>query len=177
MAEMVRGFNARATLLFKPDRLYRVYPDSSVLYFIRIGGQGVHWSAALRAHLGLLGGLIVAPLERREKKQLAGKTLETDRIPPQVRLPEHAHNFRLSATEITTAKILPADPFHIHGPHVGRWEVRLADGKKWNLQFEDTTDMSTAVEMLPRCLGDRLELAVEWDARKKSYRKRKMGAG
>src|SRR5262245_51015000 len=123
MAETVRGFNARATLFFKPDRLYRVYPDSSVLYFIRIGGQGVHWSAALRAHLGLLGGLIVAPLERWEKKQLAGKTLEADRIPPQVRLPEHSHNFRLSSSEIATAKILPADPFRIHGPNVGRWEV------------------------------------------------------
>jgi hypothetical protein len=173
MAETVRGFNARANLVWKPDRLYRVYPDSSVMYFIRIGGQGTHWSVVLGALLGALGHLIAAPIERRQMRRQAGKAFEADRIPPQVRLPEHPHNFRLSIHEISVAKILPAAPFRSHGAHVGRWEVQLVDGKKWNLQFEDKADMSTAVEMLPRCLGERLELAVEWDANKKSYRKRK----
>lgn len=168
-------FNVRATYTWKPDRLYRVYYSSGQLYFIRIGGQGYALAQLLELQLGPFGKMLGRAAQRRSDAKLAQKVEETDRIPPEVRIREHKHNFQIGAGDVTESTILPASQFASHGIRFGRWNVSLRGGSELRLQFEQLDDMQIALELLTRALGNRLSVEVEWDARASRFVKRSSG--
>ena len=169
MSARAAAFNARATLFWKADRLYRVYLDAGILYFIRIGGQDLDWVMALSPALGPLGAVIGGRIEQRKSERLERVVAEFDRVPPQVRVLEHRHNLRIPGTEVTASTILPPDDSQYHGSHVGRWQFRRTDGAKWKLQFEDPVDLVIALKSLSSLLGNRLQVEAEWAAKIKEF--------
>jgi hypothetical protein len=151
-----QAFNARAIFWLRPDRLYRVYSTRGELFFIRIGGQGGDLGAALGALLGPLGSLIEERLRRRREAKLRARVEEVDRIPPEIRAREHRHSFQLSVAQIAESQILEPSRVAAHGRHDGRWTFTLQGGEHWRFQFENLDDMTLALELLHRELGDRL---------------------
>ena len=156
-------FNARAIFTWTADRVYRVYVQDDVLYFIHIGGQGLGTAAG--AMFGAVGALVGQALdERRARSATQGADS------PQALLDTHKHNFRLLPGDVQATSIEPATTFPGHGPHVGRWLLTLPD-KKLTLEFAAMVDMEVALAHLPRFFGDKLHVNVRWDEHKKRYRK------
>jgi hypothetical protein len=154
----VEAFNARAVFWARPDRLYRVYPTRGELFFIRIGGQGTDLATALGALFGPLGALLEERLRRRSAAKLRARVEEVDHLPPEIRAREHRHSFQLSVAQITESQLLEPSRIAAHGRHTGRWTLTLQGGESWRFQFETPDDMSRALELLPRELGERLRV-------------------
>lgn len=174
---MSDAFNTRAVYTWKPDRLYRVYISSGQLYFIRIGGQGYALAQALELQLGPFGQMLGRSVQRRSDEKLRKRVEETDRIPPEIRVREHAHNLRVGVEQIADSAILPPGRMASHGPRFGRWNIGLRDGFEIKLQFEGLGEMQRALELLPPLLGNRLVVDVQWDELLGQYVKRAEGGG
>src|SRR5262245_11235325 len=119
-------FNARCLSTFTGDRKYRVYCRDGEFFFIRIGGQNMDMVAM---HFGLLGALIAAFFRRGNKS--ADAISEQDQSHPRELLVHHKHNFSFPPSDIVDSSIEPAPRLPQHGPCVGRWTLRLKDGKEW----------------------------------------------
>ena len=168
-------FNARFLSNMSFDKLYRVYIVGDQLFFIRIGGQG-GLQQGITHQLGLLG-LLIEPLmkKRAEKKEKA--LLETiDQTNPEQLLTRHKDNFRLGTVELQEGTLDPPSFFATHGPHVGRCQLNLRDGKKMNLQFEKTEEMRIALDVLPRLFSSGFRVNVRWNEYKKRYEKKQDAA-
>jgi hypothetical protein len=62
------------------------------------------------------------------------------------------------------------------GKQAGRWKLFRRDGKKMNFEFENNDDMTAALNLLPQFFNSSLIVNVEWDERKKRFRKKKTQA-
>lgn len=162
------AFNARFTSTFSLDRLYRVYLERGEVYFIRIGGQG--GGPALAAQFGLLGGLVWNLVKKRVEAKFRARVALVDRRHPSVELRSHKHNFRAATPEFETSVLEPAAVVAGHGPHVGRWIVKLRGRKKITLQLETVEDMTLAVDLLPRFLPQHSN-HVAWNPQKETFEK------
>lgn len=164
-------FNARLVSGVSFDTLYRVYAVDDRLYFIRVGGQGGFWEELARP-LGFFGLLVESSVKKRAEKK--GKALieAIDRTSPEQLLPAHADNFRLEAAELSEATVDPPSFFATHGPHVGRCQLTLRDGRKMSFQFEAAGDMRTAMDVLSDLIPSGFQVNVRWNDSKKRYEKR-----
>jgi hypothetical protein len=160
---MPDAFNVRATYAWKPDRLYRVYVRSGQLYFIRIGGQNWALAQALEMQLGPLGDALGRSVRNRSDEKMRKRIEEADRIPPEIRVRDHAHNLRIGVEDILECEIIEPGRLASHGQRYGRWNIGLRAGKRMKLQFEVLEDMQCALDLLPAQLGDRLSVRVHWD--------------
>ena len=166
---MSRPFNARLVSNFSPDRLYRVYVDRGEVFFIRIGGQG-GMAAGVAVHFGLLGILVMRALKKRADAKIAAKIAELDRQHPSGHLAAHTHNLHTATTAIETSSLEPAPLLGGHGQHVGRWRLKLREGKEMLFQFEMLEEMRTAHDVLPT-LGGAHVTNVAWDSAKQKFTK------
>jgi hypothetical protein len=166
------AFNARFVSATSLDRVYRIYVIGNDLYFIRIGGQG-GIQEAVTHQFGFLGSFIGAFLKKRTEKKKEALIQNIDQMSPERRLAEHKHNFKLNSIEFQEGRIEPASSFAAHGPHVGRWNFSLRDGRKMNFQFEKNEDLQIALNALPRLLVGRLSVNGEWNESKKKFQRRK----
>ncbi len=167
----VPAFNARMISNISFDKLYRVYPAGGQLYFIRIGGQGGIWEG-LTHQLGLVGLLLESRMKKRADRKERALTEAFDATGPEQLLPRHADNLRLAAVEIADGTVDPPSFFATHGPHVGRWQLTLRDGRKMNFQFERTEDMRVALDVLSELFAAALLVNVRWNESKKAYEKK-----
>lgn len=171
----MQAFNVRATFWMRPDRVFRVYPAGQEIFFIRIGGQSVDWVAAL-AQLGPLGIWLGRKLNARRDRTLQNRADEADRIPPQVRMHEHAHNFRVGLGDITAAHFEPGRQVSLHGAYAAKWKLALRSGQKWDFIFANAGEAHQALQELVAVLGDRLVIHVAWDESKGQFRKREISS-
>ena len=161
-------FNARATFLWRMDRVYRVYATDQELYFIRIGGQTVDWVAALN-QLGLLGVWLGRKLNTRRDVSLGARSAETDRLTPQVLVNQHPHSFRVSVPEVASASLDPGAAFSVFGPHAAVCRLTLQNGQAWRFQFENADEAATALRVLGRVLGQTMVTTAAWDEGKQRF--------
>ncbi len=171
----MKPFNVRAVSWMRPDRVFRVYASDQDIFFIRLAGQSVNWVAAF-AQLGVLGYWLGRKLNERRDGILQHRADEADRVQPQVRLHEHAHNFRVGLNDITTADFEPGRQISLHGAYAARWKLGVRDGRKWDFVFEDAGEANRAFEVLVTALGDRLVADVAWDESKGQFRKRQVAS-
>src|ERR1051325_9338225 len=109
MIDPAKAFSARAIYALKSDVLFRVYPGSSDLYFVRIGGQGFAGgvSSGLRAQLGILGALLGALFEKKVAQNLAAKTSGLDGQDPASLIHQNKGSFIQESFDITASSIDP----------------------------------------------------------------------
>lgn len=167
-------FNANATFWLRMNRVYRVYATDQELYFIRIGGQAVDWSSALR-QLGILGVWIGGKLDARREAALASRAVEADRLSPQVLVNQHPHSFRLGVSEIESASFEPGSVVSLHGGHVAVWRLALKNGQRWRFQFDGASEASAALRILSRILGPLLVTTAVWDRESQRFVKARAG--
>lgn len=167
----MKPFNVRAVSWMRPDRVFRVYASDQDIFFIRLAGQSVNWVAAF-AQLGPLGYWLGRKLNERRDRIIRNRADEADRVPPQVRVHEHSHNFRVGLNDIATADFEPGRQISVHGAYAARWKLALRDGRKWNFVFEDAGEGHRAFQVLVTALGERLVADVAWDESKGQFRKR-----
>ncbi|SRR6266446_8669889 len=166
-------FNAKLTSATSSDRMYRVYLRRDDFFFILVAGGLSANPESLTVHFGLLGALIGAMVKKREKKKREATIQRIDQLDPEQLLAEHKHNFKLHTAEIREGAIEPRPFFTLHGHQVGRLRLFLRDGRKMNLEFENNDDMTDALKVLPSFLDSSSKINVEWDERKKRFRKKK----
>lgn len=164
-------FNARLISNVSFDTLYRVYAVGADLYFIRIGGQGGLWEGLTRP-LGLFGLLLESSIKKRAERKEKSLIEAVDGASPEQLLSRHEDNFRLGPVELSEGSVDPPSFFATHGPHVGRCQLNLRDGRKLNFQFEHTGDMRVAMDVLSGLISTRLHVNVRWNANKQRYEKR-----
>lgn len=151
------GFIVQATFWLRPNRTYHVTAPDQALYFIRVGGESIDWSAAL-AVLGPLGmGLGTRLNERRDtRRRSAAEQAET--LGADVSLHSHAHNFRVDPTDVETSSLEPGSRLGAFGPHLACWRLAIRGGGSWRFQLTDPGDLERALEILTARLGERLQV-------------------
>ena len=159
--------SARAT------RVYRVYLRRADLFFIVLADGLSANPETLTVHFGLLGALIGAMMKKRAKKKNAAATQRMDQTDPEQLLTEHKHSFRLHTSEIREGSIEPRPWITLEGHQAGHWKLLLRDDRKMKFQFENNDDMAAALDALSKFLGGSLKVNVEWDEKKKRFKKKK----
>jgi len=154
------------------SRIYRVYVRRDDFFFIVLAEGLSANPQTLTVHLGLLGFLIGAMMKKRAKKKKAAATQRMDQTDPEQLLTENKHNFRLHSSEISEGSIEPRPPITFDGHQVGHWKLLLRDGKKKKFQFENNDDMAAGLQALSKCLNGNLKVNVEWDEKKKKFKKK-----
>jgi hypothetical protein len=163
-------FQARACFAFKPNRTYRVYVRPDDLVFIRIAGQELMDPAAA-AHFGLLGGLLMAAANSRQRK-MQERIKQIEGRPLDEVIGDHKHNFRATAEELENVRIEPRSFWNqmgYHGTSQGLLKFRHRQRGKFVLQIPTVDDMRTAVECLPAVLGEAVRIGVRWDSDKQKF--------
>ena len=165
-------FNAKLTSATASDRLYRVYLKRDDVFFVLLeAGLGAS-PETLTVHFGLLGMLIGSMMKKRAKKKRESTIQRIDNLHPEQLLAEHKHNFKLHSSEIKEAVIEPRALFTLHGQQVGRLKFFLRDGRKMNFEFQNNDEMTAALNVLQRFLDSSLKVNVEWDEKKKRFKKK-----
>jgi len=166
-----RAFNISQILTWSANRSYRVYPVGESLYFTYLG-KATGAGDAVAIQFGLAGMLFLWLSRRSATKKEAEKSVERDQLSPEDLLTEHKHNFKLDLVDIQEAAI-EARAWTGGAYQQGRCNVTLKDNKKLAFEFATVEQMQKALEQLPTILGDRLQVRVEWDFKKKRYKKLK----
>ena len=96
-----------------------------------------------------------------------------DQADPEQLLTEHKHNFRLHTSDIREGSIEPRPWITLEGRQVGHWKLLLRDHRKMKFQFENNDNMTAAVAALSKFLNGSLKVNVEWDEKKKRFKKKK----
>jgi hypothetical protein len=171
-AEPVASFTAKLASAHA-TRLYRIYLRRADLFFIVLA-EGLSASPeTLTVHFGLLGALIGAMMKKRAKKKNAAATRRMDQADPEQLLAEHKHNFKLHNSEIREGSIEPRPWLTIESRQVGQWKLALRDDRKMKFHFENNEEMTAALDVLSKFLNGNLTVNVEWDGKKKRFKKKK----
>lgn len=171
--DIPKTFNAKLISTFSSDRIYRIYSKGNDLIFIQIASGLGATPETVTAHFGLIGALVGILLKKRAKRKSEAVIQRIDQQDPEHLLAEHEHNFKLYTAEIADSSIDAPSFFASRGPQAGRWRFTLRDGRKMRFLFQGKDDMKVAVGLLPQLLNATLRVNVEWNEKKKRYRKKK----
>lgn len=155
------------------SRVYRIYPRRADLFFIVLAEGLSANPETLTVHFGLLGALIGAMMKKRAKKKNAAATQRMDQTDPEQLLTEHKHNFRVHTSEINEGSIEPRPWITLDGHQAGHWKLLLRDDRKMKFQFENSDEMAAALNALSKFFNGSLKVNVEWDEKKKRFKKKK----
>lgn len=153
-------FNAKAVHVFKLDKNYRVYLDEKKIYFIQVGKQQLFLDAVFEILNQILSGLGDSAKElllnkfkskKRELDNKADSKFKTKKIEC------NNGDFIISEDEISEV-LLKASRSDVHGKCFGIWKIKLENSKKFQFQFETTSDFDIALEILPKFIGNKLVL-------------------
>ena len=153
------GFNARTTLPWKGDLLFRIYPADGKLYFIKVGASK-HHNAAI--HFGLIGALYAHFANKRAARRTEELIYNIDAAAPEQLLTMEKVNFAIEVDRITEPTIHPRSFWA--SKKFGSWTFRGPKGKKRTFTFDDAAGFQGAVARLSEAFGDRLTLKAQWDA-------------
>src|SRR5260221_527196 len=169
--EPAARFNAKLASA-RGTRLYRVYLRRADLFFIVLAEGLSANPETLTVHFGLLGALIGVMMKKRAKKKNAAAAQRMDQTDPEQLLSQHKHSFRLHTSEIREGSIEPRPWISLESHQVGRWNLYLRDDRKLKFQFENNEEMAAALEALSKFLSGSLTVNVEWDEKKKRFKKK-----
>jgi len=170
--DRVNDVESGASFTVRHDsRVYRVYLRRADLFFIVLAEGLSANPQTLTVHLGLLGFLIGAMMKKRAKKKNAAATQRMDQTDPAQLLTENKHNFRLHTAEINEGSIEPRPVITFDGHQVGHWKLLLRNNKKMKFQFENNDEMTAALHSLQKFFNGSLKVNVEWDEKRKSFKK------
>ncbi|HWX18654.1 MAG TPA: hypothetical protein VN578_01990 [Candidatus Binatia bacterium] len=170
--EPAASFTARRASA-RAIRVYRVYLRRDDLFFIVLADDLSARPETLTAHFGLLGLLIGAMMKKRAKKKNAAATQRMDQTAPEQLLTEHKHNFKLHTSEIREGSIEPPPWITLETSQAGHWKLLLRDDRKLKFQFENNEEMTAALDALSKLFNGGLKVNVEWDEKKKRFKKKK----
>jgi hypothetical protein len=163
-------FQARATFVFRRNRLYRVYVRPGELLFLDAGPEPQpHLAAAAGVSGGLLGALVGWFLLFGRQKKAEARRQELDRADTRElqRMALEKPNLQAAAIELSELRIeLPGFWHRLSYP--GQQRVALLRFKhfdlgQWTLEFPTLDDLHQALETLTPILGDRLAVRITWD--------------
>ena len=110
-------------------------------------------------------------MKRRAKKKAEATLQRVGQTDPEELLRENKNNFKVYIPEIREAVIEPPSFFAMHGKQAGRWNFSLRDGRKMRFEFENSDELKSALDALPRFLNATLQVNVEWNEIKKRFQK------
>lgn len=160
-------FEARAFFWLAADRLYRIYWTEHRACFIRIGGQRLFPSGPPPLIALLLR--LVQRYNPRLAEALGDKiaqwgegrgnidTAELDQTAPDELLRQHPHNFAIDLDQLNRTVLQRSISPPLWGEHLGVFRFQDGSGFDWRLLLEEDSHFVTAVGLLPRLLGARLE--------------------
>lgn len=151
-------------------RQYRVYARRSDFFFIEVPGLSAT-ADALTIHFGLIGLLVRQSMKKKAKKKAEAMFQSAEHQDPEQLIGQNKNNFKIYIPEIRDSSIEPPVLFAMHGKQAGRWSFSMRDGKKMRFEFENTDDMKSAMNVLPRLLEGTLKVNVEWNEAKKRFQK------
>src|SRR5262249_32480203 len=164
-------FHARATYAFKTNRNYRIYLRPKELLFLTAGpGKGDQVAMHTAIHGGLVGGLVGGLIAKNMQKKTEKRTKELDSANEEgllALLETDKCGFRCPADDVLEASLNPRSVWHqiaYSSPnHVGLLLLNIRDRGKVKLEFNSNEEMRTALEELPKILGDIFVSKVVWD--------------
>jgi hypothetical protein len=157
------AFNARASVGWKGDMLFRVYLTDSQAYFIKVGGAKKS-NQAMAFQFGLLGALIVYLVNKRNKEKTQKRLNEVAGVSPDDLLAQDKVNHVIPLGAFADVALRPRS-FWKSAPF-GAWFFRDAKGKKRFYTFDDAENFQIAAQRLSDAFGTRLEVTARWDAEK-----------
>jgi hypothetical protein len=154
----MQAFNARMSIAWKGDLLFRVYPTPERVFFIKIGGSKKQQMAV---HFGLIGMLIAHFSNKKEAKRTEDRLARMSGLNPALLMKEDKANHVRQMSEIMEPTINGGSIWT--DKKFGSWSFRDARGKKRELKFEDATNFREAVRWLSQTFGERLIVNAQWD--------------
>jgi len=157
----MNAFNARTSVGWKGDTLFRVYLTDSQAYFIKVGGAK-NSNQAMAFQFGLLGALIVYFLNKRNKQKTLQRLNEVAGVSPEQLLARDKVNQVIPLNGFAEVALRPRS-FWKSAPF-GAWAFRDARGKKRVYTFDDAENFQIASRRLSDAFGARLTVNAQWDA-------------
>ena len=158
-APNVTAFNALSMFgLFRPTLLYRIYPTAEALYVSYLTASYAHYQ----------GGWLTEWMQKPVKEQEERLSLERDQLPVEDLLLLDERNFKIRVNVIVRASIEPRRFTIGTANHSGRLLIQLHD-KQRNFDLLNDHALQIAVASLPPVLGERLQVNVEWNAKKRRH--------
>lgn len=151
---------------------YRVFAERSDLLFIRVEGGSRSVLAALAPFLGPAGNLIPLTLWLFNKNKTKAKLQRLEAGDPEELLRESENSFKLNLAEIRDAAIDAPALFQTSG-RAGRLIFLVRHGEKIKCEFDDATQMSTAIRLLAPLLSSTLKVNVEWNGEQHRFERKK----
>jgi hypothetical protein len=165
------SFNVKLVSPILAAGKYRIFAEGSDLLFIQIEGGSKSILAAMAPLLGPVGNLIPLALWLFTKKEAKDRLQNIDRQNPEDLLRESENNFKLHLSEIRDASIEPPAFVSTSGK-AGRLNFSVRHGEKIKCEFDDDTEMNTAIHLLTPLLNSTLKVSVEWNEKEQRFQKK-----
>ena len=162
-------FHALATFACKANRLYRIYlcPNELVFIWAGKGGEGQAGARAVSKRGGmhaLLGNSLQSALDPSKKNDARRDVL--DRTPIDELIGDHPHNLRAPIEGFQEVRICPRSDGHARAfsdhHHQALLRLRHQTIGRYRLGIASLHDTQVALTELPRILGDRCRLEIQW---------------
>jgi hypothetical protein len=174
-------FHALAVFGCKSNRLYRIYIRADELIFIWAGSgseisTGAMAGGAGGGVVGALLGALIAKYFDPAKKNAARKAV-LDSTPLEELIADSPKNLRAALEDFGEVRIGPRSGFHAgmysDQAHQALLHLRHKALGKYRLGIASVEDVRIAVRELPRVLGERCRVDIEWSEAKNKFVKRK----
>ena len=161
--EDLGAFNARSSITWKGEFLFRIYESNGQLYFIKVGSSK-NANQVVAIQFGLLGALIAHFASKRAEEKNQQRLNEFAGIPPEELIGREKVNHIVNLAEVSEPMLNP--PSFWSGHSFGSWSFRNAKGKKKVYVFEDAANFQAAARRLPEIFGNALKTNARWDEQK-----------
>ena len=152
------AFNARTTIRWKGDMLFRIFFYNDRLFFIKVGGSKQNQAAI---HFGLIGAIVNHFAQKRAARKTQEKIASIAGIAPSTLLGQDKVNSAIEVSQITEPTLNPKS-FWSSTPY-GSFTFRDEKGKKKVFKFDEGPQFRVAEQKLAEVFGDRLVVKARWD--------------
>lgn len=163
------AFNVKVVSPMSAAGSYRIFIQGGDLLFIQIESGSNQILNALIPLLGPFGGLanLFGWLFSRRKVNDFNERLQS--ADPENLLRDSEKNFRFHLAEIRRAVIEPAVASSFSGKEVGRADLTIRQGERWQLAFAARSDMDAVWQLLASGFSSPLQADVEWNDKYQQY--------
>lgn len=157
--------------LMKGEMRFRVYPSAGAFFFIKLD------DVARPIMYGALWVMIARMMEKSREKKRDTYRRDLDAMSIKDRVESNPNNFRIAYAEIESSKIEQLSLLGLSVDATPMWKLVVTndDGKSKNRAFTMPLPQHTlaGIPLIEGSLGQKHETLVEWDPRKKRFRKLK----
>jgi hypothetical protein len=152
---------------------FRIFVERNDLLFIQVAGGSRSILEVAAPFIGPAGNIIPLALWLFTKRNSKAKLKRLEEGDPEELIRESKSNFKLNLAEIRDAAIEAPAFFQTSGK-AGRLNFSVRHGEKVKCEFDDATEMATAIHLLTPLLNSTLKVDVEWNGEKHRFEKKKM---